>query len=116
MTIQEILKILSIARLPVSTEKECQAAIQEILEKKNIWFRREWRIGEKDIPDFFISGGIVMEVKIKGRPLEIYKQCERYMKYDAATSLILITNKAIGFPKELNGKPCYVINMGKSWL
>ena len=63
-----------------------------------------------------IDNSLAVEVKIKGRAKEIYRQCERYCKIETVKSLLLITNKSIGFPKEIKGTPCYVYNIGVGWL
>ena len=116
MEAEELVKLLKLRKFPVQDEKETQIHIERTLVEHHVPFRREWKIGERDIPDFFVGGGVVVEVKIKGRPIDILQQCTRYCQYDAAKALILITNKLMGFPPEINGKPCYVINMGKAWL
>ena len=57
-----------------------------------------------------------MEVKLKGAAMAIYKQCERYCSYPKVEELILITNRSMGFPKEINGKATYLLSLGKGWL
>ncbi len=115
--IEIIIQTLSSARFPIDNEKQTQEAIANILLQKNIEYIREFHLDEKNIPDFFIlNGEIAIEIKIKGKAMKIYKQCERYCKSDQVKQLILITNRSMGFPKEINGKPCYVINIGRAWL
>lgn len=104
-------------RFPVQVEKETQVAIEQKLAKSGVAFFREHRLSTKDIPDFFLPEiGVVIEVKIKGRSVDIYAQCERYCQYDQVRGLILITNKIMGFPPQISARPVYVINMGKAWL
>lgn len=123
MTTPEIIKILSSVRLPVQDEKETHTAIEKVFFGNKVTFYREYRIDEKNIPDFLvvtkwlpIVKGIAIEVKIKGSARKIYKQCERYCQFDSVSELLLITNRSMGFPKEINGKPCYFLNIGKAWL
>lgn len=114
-TINILIKLLSSKRLNLHVEKETQNQIEEEFIKNNIIYEREFKLSEKDIPDFY-SSGIVIEVKIKGNAKQIYKQCERYCKFELTKQLILITNRSMGFPKYINNKPCYLINLGKAWL
>lgn len=115
--INKILKVLYSHRFPLVIEKETQKAIEEKFSENEIPYSREHRLDEKNIPDFFIDiDGIAIEVKVKGNAKQIYKQCERYCKFDAVKKLILVTNKSMGFPKEINGKDCYFIKIGKAWL
>lgn len=111
----DIIKLISSSRLSVQDEKETQLQIERIFIDNAIDHCREFRLDAKNIPDFFIDG-IAIEIKIKGGPRQIYRQCERYCQFEEVRELMLITNKSMGFPQEINGKPCYLVNIGKAWL
>ncbi len=112
--LQGAIKAIKGKRLNLTNEKTTQAEIYELI--KDMGFVREFHLNDKDIPDFFHKIGIVIEVKIKGSKMEIYRQCERYCQSDKVTGLILCTKKPMGFPKEINGKPCYFISLSAAWL
>ncbi len=114
--INKVLKILYSHRFPLVVEKETQAAIEQRFVENEIPYSREHNLDEKSIPDFFIDGSIAVEVKIKGSAKQIYRQCERYCKSDEVKKLILVTNRSMGFPAQINGKDCYFVNLGKAWL
>lgn len=116
MNSAELIKLLSTVRLPVQDEKETQAAIGKLLSQNKISHFKEWKFDEKNIVDFFVGAKIAVEIKIKGSARKIYKQCERYCQFESVSELLLITNRSMGFPKEINGKPCYFLNIGKAWL
>ena len=86
-------------RFSLDSEEALKLQMKEAMEAHAIPFEREYRLDAKNRPDFMVFEHAV-EVKIKGSAKAIYKQCERYA----------------GFPETLNDKPCYVINLGKSWL
>lgn len=111
----KIIKTLSSYRFPLNKEKDTQASIETRFVENDIEYSREHRLDSENIPDFFIDG-IAIEIKIKGNAKKIYKQCERYCKFEEVKQLILVTNRSMGFPKEINGKPCYFVNLGKAWL
>lgn len=113
--IQDVIKILSSYRFPLTIEKETQLAIERKLVENGVQYIREHKLDDKNIPDFFIDG-IVIEVKIKGNAKQIYKQCERYAQFDSVKEILLVTNRSMGFPYEINNKPAYYINLGKAWL
>ena len=113
--LQDIIKCLQRGRYDLSHEKVTQAQMHAWLRRHNYEFEREHHLDATNIPDFFHEG-IAIEAKIKGGKMAIYKQCERYCEFEAVRVLILCTNKAMGFPAEINGKPCYYINIGKAWL
>ena len=85
------------------------------MDAQDVLYKPEYRLDAKNRPDFFVYEHAV-EVKIKGSAKAIYRQCERYSAFPEVKGVYLVTNKAMGFPETLNGKPCYVINLGKSWL
>lgn len=111
-------KILSGKRLNLQNEKALQVQLKEIFATHSIPFAPEYRLDKNNIVDFMFHGGIAVEVKISTSysKKNMYRQCERYMQFEEVTAIILITARSIGFPKEINGKPCYVINLGKAWL
>lgn len=112
---QQVIELLSRFKFPLQDEKFLQSAIQLKFDENKIEYKREHRLDSKNIPDFFIDG-VAIEIKIKGNAKSIYRQCERYCSFESVNELILITNRSMGFPKEINGKPCYVIKLGVAWL
>ncbi len=111
----DIITILSRRRFSLTDEKQTQSEIASVLKQNNIEFQKEFMLDKKNIPDFFIDG-IAIEVKIKGNAKSIYKQCERYCQFDEVKQLILITNRSMGFPPEINGKSCYILKLSIGWL
>lgn len=116
MTSIQLLKLLSTFHLPVQDEKETQKAIEKIFSDNSVKYFSEHKFNDRNVVDFLVVPGIAVEVKIKGNARKIYKQCERYCQFDRVSELLLITNRSMGFPKEINGKPCYVLNIGRAWL
>lgn len=111
-----VIKMLSKKRFDLSNEKATQRDIEAALIEMGIAPGREYHLNDKDIPDFFLFDNTAVEVKIKGGARSIYKQCERYCQHDQVKYLLLLTNKAMGMPGQINNKPIYVINLGKAWL
>lgn len=116
--IPSLLSILSSKRFPLNDEKATQAEIEQVLLKNfPAWMvDREYVLDNKNTIDFLINQKYGIEVKIKAGKRAIYKQCERYCQFETIHSLILVTNTSMGFPQQINGKSCYVINLGKAWL
>lgn len=103
-------------RFNLSTEAELKEEMLPVLNVNvGVTFIPEYVLDKNNRPDFFFDG-VAIEVKIKGSPVAILKQCERYCQFDEVKSLILYTNKSMGFPEQINGKDCYVVHAGKSWL
>ena len=118
MTAAQIVQLLAKKRFVFSTEKDVQVDIEKVLKEAGVEHKREVILDDKNTIDFMVGpeGPVGMEVKIKGVKAGIYKQLERYAKFDSISELILITSKSMGIPSTINGKPVYVINMSKAWL
>ena len=114
--INDVVKILSSCRLPLNSEKELQDEIEKEFIKNRVIYDREYRLDNKNIIDFIVNKDIGIEVKIKASAKSIYRQCERYCGFNTINKLIVITNRSLGFPEEINKKACYIINIGQNWL
>jgi hypothetical protein len=108
-------KIISAGRFSLENEKKLQIELEQKLTENGISFLREHHLDKKNIPDFFISG-LAIEIKIKGNAVKIYKQLERYASFPEVKEVLLITNRSMGLPTEINGKPSYMIRLGRAWL
>lgn len=114
--VQALSALLARARLNLATEALLKKDMAVLFAKHlGVIFAEEYPLDPKSRLDFFLDG-IAIEVKIKGSAKAIYRQCERYCGFDEVKTLILVTNRPMGFPEELCGKPCYVISLGKGWL
>lgn len=121
--VEEIFKALKGQRFNLMDEKILQGQIEKVFSDNSFTFRREHHLDEenKNIIDFlvyekYLSGSVGIEIKIKGSKMNIYKQCERYCNFEDVGKLILVTNKAVRLPLNINTKQCYVFNLSKAWL
>lgn len=113
--IEEIFNCLTRYRFSLSDEKRTQEQIETVLKSAAIPYLREHRLSDGDIVDF-MCGDIAVEIKVQGSRMKIFRQIERYAANDSVSGLILVTNVATGFPREVNGKPVYVLNLAMAWL
>ncbi len=111
----DIAALLSAFRWPLSNEKLLQADIETVLSDKGIAFEREVHLSASDIVDFMIDG-VAVEVKIKGSAREIYRQLERYAAHERVEALVLATNRPMGLPLQINGRPARMVLLGRNWL
>lgn len=116
VTIQDILTLLRKKRFALESEKMCQKQIFLALSNlKFVYLKPEEILDPKNIIDFLIDG-IGIEVKLRAQKRALYNQCVRYCEFDQIKTFLLITNQTIGLPTQINGKDCYVLNIGKAWL
>jgi hypothetical protein len=109
------------SRFPLSNEKDAQAHISKALTALGIDHTREHRLAPGDVLDFWIPSapdlGAVIEVKMnRARAPEILKQVRRYAAHPTVQAIFLVTNKAMGLPSEIEGKPAYYFSLGRAWL
>jgi hypothetical protein len=117
MTAEELTSALCFYRFRYKDEKELQAGVAQCLTKLKVPFISEYPLNEKDRVDFFIkAGGIGVECKTNdsrgGAGLAaVTRQLWRYAKNDEVKTLVLITtrSKHRDLPKEILGKPLYVV-------
>jgi len=117
MTAEELAEKLVFFRFRYKDEKELQAGVAQCLTKLKVPFTPEYPLNEKDRVDFFIkSGGIGIECKTNdsrgGAGLAaVTRQLWRYAKNDEVKAIVLITtrSKHRDLPKEILGKPLYVV-------
>lgn len=60
------------------------------MRQRDIDFKRELHISKKDRPDFILSNGIAIEVKIQGSLSQFLRQASRYLIDEAITELIVV--------------------------
>jgi hypothetical protein len=113
--VSSVIQEISFCRFSLENEKDLQEEIYKRI--MAIWPNavREHALDRKNIVDIFLDG-IAIEIKIHASAMSIYRQCERYCEFESVKCLILATNRSMGFPKEINGKPCYLLKLGNAWL
>lgn len=88
----DIVRFLQCCRLDLSTEKHLQHDIEQALQISCLSFEREKRLSERDIPDFFVKGGIVIECKMRNKSRKISHNilsiCIRFLKANGGVSLV----------------------------
>lgn len=114
--IEELLTCLRSSRFPVTTEIKTQDAIEQALIEAGIEFEREFRLSAKDRVDFFVNG-VAVEIKVRAASARaIFRQVERYARHDIVTAIVLVSNKPMGLPAQINGKPAYFVNLARAWM
>ena len=113
--ISDVVRILRGFKFTLVSETQLQFEIDEVLRRAGFRFYREHALDRKNRIDFYCDG-VGVEVKIKGSAKNILRQCERYCQFDSVRCLILVTNRSMGFPTDINDKPCFVVKLGAAWL
>src|SRR3990167_3632969 len=90
-SVASVAALLRQYRYRAMNEEELQRGIGQVLSEAGLWFERERRLGPRDRPDFFLAGGLVIEVKISGRRTTVAEQLLRYAGHEEVRSILLVT-------------------------
>lgn len=119
-TVQIVCGVLASARVDLTNEKATQADLHTLLVSRlpdDVEVVREARLSPRDVPDFIIGGGIVVEVKIKRATLrETLAQITRYAEHHTIAAVIVASNRAMSLPASIHGKPVAFVSLGRAWL
>ncbi len=92
-------------------ERDLQDRLAIHLELHRLKYAREFILSDEDRVDFFVEGGIALEVKVKGATNEVLRQLQRYAQHQIVETLMLVTTKALlsDMPETLSGKPLVTV-------
>ncbi len=81
-----------------------------------ISFEKEYRLAPRNRIDFFIDGGIGLEVK-RGKPnkTRVTKQLQRYASFEDIKAIVLVVDRTVDIPNEINGKKCILFGLNRLW-
>lgn len=117
----DVVQLLERARVPMEAEAPAQAEVERILVSAYGAgaVRREFRLQPRDRPDFFLAGGIVVELKgPRHRQPDVLRQLLRYAEDERVRDIVLCTARAMGMPAALGARevPCWPVNFGRAWF
>lgn len=116
-TVEEVLTALSLIRINlVVDEYRLHDIISQSLNRSGIFFEKEYRLGPRNRIDYLINGGVGVEVK-KGKPYsrQVIEQLKRYTVFPEITAIILVVERNLDIPKQINGKMCCSFGLNKLW-
>jgi hypothetical protein len=114
---ERIIEALSQLRInPINEEYDLQKEIAKVLDEAHIMSLKECMLGPRNRVDFLAGPGIVIEVK-KGKPCKqkVIGQLIRYAAFPRIKGIILVVEKNLDIPREINGKPCVSFGLNKLW-
>lgn len=115
--LQEIINTIKSLRINVIKEEyELQDKIATALTKAGIPYKKEYKLARRNRIDFLVDGGIGIEVK-KGKPnrANVISQLYRYSESQDISSIVLVIERNMDLPAEINGKKCVSIGLNKLW-
>lgn len=118
MVLKGVIASLRKRRFNYQNEKDLQAGVEAVLKSDGFDFVREHQLGDAGVVDFFVSGFLGVELKIKGSPSEVARQLLRYAGRDEVKALVLVTGRAAlsALPETMLGKPLMLVELWRTFL
>jgi hypothetical protein len=92
MNARELKGLLAAYRIDCTDELTLQEGIARILTEHAVPFEREYRLGARDRPDFFVAG-VAVECKVGGSVTELIRQLTRYAEHECVAELLVVTSR-----------------------
>lgn len=92
-------------------ERELQDGVALLFDDVGIAYTREHELTQEDRIDFWLPGGVGLEIKIQESLTSVTRQLHRYAQCEDVRALILLTTKMAHrkMPEEMCGKPLIVV-------
>lgn len=102
-----------------NSERDLQDGIEVALKRGGFAYERERSLEMAGIVDFLVAGGVAVEVKVDGSPVDVLRQLIRYADRPEVRAVVLVTaQRRLGrvVSGKVRGKPAYVVDFWKSAL
>ena len=93
-------------------ERELQDGIETVLRENNFRVEREFRLSDRDRPDFLVNDAVAIEVKMRASGSAVLSQLARYASDQRVKAIVVATprlSSLAGMPAEILGVPVRVV-------
>ena len=96
-------------------EYDLHRLVMDTLSRQGVPFAHEVSLAPRCRIDL-MCGGVGIEIK-RGRVerAKVLRQLTRYAACERVSGLILVTEKSLGMPREIGGKPVRVVCLNRLW-
>ena len=96
-------------------EYDLHRLVMDTLSRQGVPFAHEVSLAPRCRIDL-MCGGVGIEIK-RGRVerAKVLRQLTRYAACERVAGLILVTEKSLGLPREIGGKPVRVVCLNRLW-
>lgn len=90
-TADDVTKLLEQFIFRGSSERDIQDVIERVLIEGGMAVQREFRLSQRDIPDFLIAGSVVVEVKMRASGSAVLGQIARYAAHEQVSAIVVVS-------------------------
>ena len=96
-------------------EYDLHRLVMDTLSRQGVPFAHEVSLAPRCRIDL-MCGGVGIEIKRGGvERAKVLRQLTRYAACERVAGLILVTEKSLGMPREIGGKPVRVVCLNRLW-
>jgi hypothetical protein len=108
-----LVSVLKAARFACQDEADLQIGVARLLDSLGLQYLREHSLSARDRVDFFLPGGIVLELKVATDGAALLRQVLRYAQHDGVAEIIAAstTHHALALPDTVQGKPLHRVHL-----
>ena len=96
-------------------EYDLHRLVMDTLSRQGVPFAHEVSLAPRCRIDL-MCGGVGVEIKrVRVERAKVLRQLTRYAACERVAGLILVTEKSLGMPREIGGKPVRVVCLNRLW-
>ena len=96
-------------------EDKIHLEIMRVFDRNGIQYKHEFKLIPHKRFDFWIDGIVVEVKKEKPSKITLLNQLNRYTKEERVKAIIVVLEKSMVLPKNLNGKPIFCVSLNINW-
>lgn len=89
--------------------------IAEALDRAGLCYEHEVRIGPRMRLDFLLDGIVIEAKRRRPDPYRLLKQLEKYTGSDQVLGVVVVAERSVPVPPEVNGKPVRFLSLDSLW-
>jgi hypothetical protein len=112
----DIINALSQVRISSRLDEDkIHLEIMRIFDICNIKYQHEYDLIPHKRFDFWLDGVVIEVKKEKPSKITLLNQLNRYTKIDEIKAIIVVLEKTMDLPKQLNNKPIFTCSLNINW-
>ena len=89
--------------------------IAEVLDRAGLCYKHEVRIDPRMRLDFLLDGIVIEAKRQRPDPYRLLKQLEKYTGSDQVAGVVVVAERSVPVPSEINGKPIRFLSLDSLW-
>lgn len=115
-SIVRVINALSTVRLSQRMDEAgIHREIMSAFDRYGIRYQHEYKVVSRKRFDFWLDGVVIEVKKQKPSKITLLNQVNRYTRDERVKAVIVVLEETMVFPRELNGKPVFMVSLNINW-